>query len=604
MTKLYRSLGFAACFALLVTSQHSAGTQTATADSPAPRFWQLERDVPSLYLLNGLNLSPEQACKTASLCDQVMKIEEKSNEKLDRLMKIHQQEIEREANDILLSAGRKGGQIDLLKRQASPQAKKLHESLEEINSVRWEAQKKINALAQEQYDMLTDSQKKIMGNFVPCFIPANDFKNPERVGQAAADTSFVEKELKDLRNTPEDKRKEAQEKALFRITRHVMHKKYIPYSEENEAKVRKEISEKLSNALNRMASMKEADFELEKKPLASGIFILKTDSSPDALCWKISRYILNPGVADILKKRAAASEKKTASTAKTGDSGKKNAAYTTPESIDPSTPIKMATLIRGLELTSDQAGKLLPIIRDGVTARQKVESEMKQTMAEALDKYDYLRGELSEGAPKSESENKARKYHSKVKDLRHEKLVSELIAFESKLDQLLTADQVEFLSCEKKACDKPREKSLILRNDTDNESIDKGSARAKKLLSQARKMTSQELQKEGPAICRKFITDAIDDNKLKQDDINLDSEISRAMELLEKVRKMDSTKYSAQRNDLAADLCPKRSKPRDATYGNVDYKGDPEQVLNSSTQMLFTDPACTAIEKIASRKNK
>jgi len=592
----------ASFLAVLVIAQFSAATETVTGDSPAPRFWQLERDVPSLYLINGLNLSPEQAAKTALLTDKVMNIEEKCNEKLTRLIKVHQQEIDREANDILLSAGRKGGQIDSLKHGASPQARKLHESIEEINKTRWEAQKKINAIAQEQYALLTDSQKKIMSNFTPCFIPPTDFRNPERVGQAAADTSFVEKELKDLRNTPEDKRKEAQEKAVFRITRHVMYKKYIPYSEENEAKVRKEISEKLQSAAYKMVPLKDADFELEKKKLASSIFVLKIDNSEEALCWKISRYILNPGVADVLKKRAAASEKKPSSVAKTADPGKKKGTYTTPETCDPEKPIKTATLIKGLELTPDQAEKLLPVVKDGAGARKKIEDEMKKTMADALEKYDYLRGELAEGRPSSESEGKAGKYHSKVKDLRQEALVNELLTFESRLDQLLTAEQVEFLSQEKK--NTPKERTAIIRDDAGNEGIDKGAARARKLLSQARKMSAQELQKDGKDICRKFIMDAIADNNLKQEDINLDSEVARTTELLEKVRKMDSTKYSAQRNELSAELSPKRTRPRDATYGHVDYKGDPERVLNSSTQMLFTDLACAAIEKIAGSKNK
>ena len=169
MKKQFRIILFVfllGCLVFGVTEGVGAGDDDRTLDE----FRQLERDIPSLYLINGLYLSQEQAGKLAGLLDNARKIEEKYNQKYQRTKNKRQKDVDKVIDDIVATASKQSkmrpGQLAKLSS-----GRRLRQTRQELAALRRERDKKLNDLADDAYAILTESQRNIVDNFVPCFIP-------------------------------------------------------------------------------------------------------------------------------------------------------------------------------------------------------------------------------------------------------------------------------------------------------------------------------------------------------------------------------------------------------------------------------------------------
>jgi len=531
----------------------------------ARRFRQLERDIPSMYLLNGLNLSTQQVIQVARIAQTAANVNARQARAAERLVDSRHRDIERETSEILSASARRKDPSGPLAPNPTL-ARRMAESRRAYYESRREAQEALEKCADDVLQVLSASQKRIIENFTPCFIPPSDFRNPERVGQAAADTSFVEQVLAGLRKDGKAPSDEAMENALERLVPHVMEKRHIPYSETAEMSARTEMESKLRRACARMGGLDDADFALEKKKIAGEVFLPKSGvGDAQATRSKVQHYLLNPGIADILCSKAGLPVPQVAQAA--------------PELPDGRAAIRAAGLLAGLDLSTEQANRLLDVVDRALAARAQIEGEASTVMAGACPTYERLRKELADGQPTREGEAASGRFHSRVKMMKDDNLVQELLKFEAEADKCLTAAQVDYLNTNRDPGPPPAPARAT---------ADRFLDRAKRTITEARNMSAIEFAKGKEKLGRDFVAAYVEAHGLDAGDVDADAEAKRACEVLARARQLDQAAYTGSRDALAAELCPRRCTPRDPTYGAKYHRGEPVKVLSQSTQLLFS----------------
>jgi hypothetical protein len=567
-----------AVLALTVLPALAPAGPESDANPAARRFRQLERDIPSLYLLNGLNLSTQQVAQVARIAQAAATVHARQARTAERLVDSRRRDLERETSEILASSARRKDPAGPL--APNPMlARRMAESRRAYFESRREVQEAMEKCADDLLQVLSASQKRIIENFTPCFIPPSDFRNPERVGQAAADTSFVEQVLAGLRKEGKAPSDEAMENALERLTPYVMEKRHIPYSETAETSTRTEMEAKLRRACARMGGLDDADFELEKKKIAGEVFLPKSGvGDAQATRSKIQHYLLNPGIVDIVCAKAGLPAPQ--------------APQAAPELPDGRAAVRAAALLAGMDLSAEQARRLLDITDRALAAKAEVESEVGTAMAGACPTYERLRKELAAGQPSREGEAASGRFHSRVKVLRDDKLVQELLKFEAEADKCLTAAQVEYLNNDQGPRPSPAPARVA---------ADRFLDRARRTITGARNMSAIEFAKGKEKLSRDFVAAYIEANGFNAGDVDADAETKRACEVLAKARELDQPAYTGSRDALASELCPRRSTPRDPTYGAKYHRGEPVKLLSQSTQLLFSQTGRDVLAALVKR---
>jgi len=416
----------------------SAAGVAASSETARRQFRQLERDIPALYLVNGLYLSPKQSKQLVHILKEAAEIDARYGRKHEQVVRRRQKDFERELANVIdtTARGAKAGRGPA----RSSRSQRLRQSGQQLRSAARERQEEINALADGVCAVLTESQRDIVDRFRPCFIPARDFRNPERVGQAAGDTSFQENVLTRLRQVPESGRDDAVGRALQRLVPYTMQKRRLVYSEAKEQTVREELRAKLESALDRMRGMSDADFALEKKELAAALAHQadeKEDKRPDKLRFKLRRYLLNNGVIDVLAQRGGISTPV--------GSRRTAAASDWQRPLDMGRDLRTAWLVADLGLSRSLARRVLPIVREALDAEKTIQAEAQEKMGQALERYRELRRELAAGQPTAEAERAAGRYHRQVKALYDQELSNELLEYEQRLAGILDGRQARRL---------------------------------------------------------------------------------------------------------------------------------------------------------------
>ncbi|MDI6775303.1 MAG: hypothetical protein QME60_07940 [Verrucomicrobiota bacterium] len=568
---------------LIVGGLTGPAAETSSSDT-AFRFRQFERDIPSLYLLNGLYLTQEQAAKLASLLNKNYESEIRFRKEFDKIIEKRSGDLRKESDETARPAAT--GRLSDRDGKRGLHGRRLLDARKEILDMRVLKQREQDALADQAYALLTPSQRKTVEGFAPCFIPSADFRNPERVGQAANDTSFIEKGMARLRNAPEERTSEAMDRALDALVPYAMNKRNIKYSEEAEQSARNELAERLSSLTPKIRAMSDADFELDKANLANKVFPPENANDPGALRWKVGAYLLNTGVRDVVRARAGDVEK-TGATVQAGKTSFDGAA------ADAKKALRAARLVRDLDLTAEQCGKLLEIVRGALAVDRKLQIEITENMRKAFEPYGRLRSELAAGQPTQKAEQEAGRFHHRDKMLSKDKRVEELLKRQAEVDKLLTAKQVDRLARE--------EHGPGARKPWDADEMDSIMNRAKRARSEARRAPALNFARDKEALCKNFLDACVAHEGVDAKNVDELAETQRAGEVLDRARKMDSTEFSQKQDDLAAELCPRYSKPRDPTYGARYVKGKPMPVLNETTNLLFSQAACDILEGLAKK---
>jgi hypothetical protein len=539
------------------------------AEDARSEFRRLERDIPSLYLLNGLFLSSGQNGQLAGLLEQAERVEQDTAARVESLVRRYGDA------DALIRLTRDEGRPG---RPPPPPA-----DLQNARSVREERERRIRDLAQEAYDLLTPAQVEIMDSFTPCFIPPGDFRNPVRVGQAESHLGIGEPILRRLREAPESRLDEARRRAVEILTHYVLQKRHVKYSEEAEAGVRREIETALAAELPRLRSLSDVDLELEKEVLLCRIVpVTASDGSTDEQLKKIGAYVLNAGCLDVVRGRGGAPARALPP---------RLMAATDPRDVhEASQRLRAVRRLAGLDLTVEQAQKLLPVARSAAEERREVHVHADDVKGKALTDYRQLRRELADGTPTRETEQACNHWHQAVKTINEQDLVSALRPYEEQAERLLSANQAAMFA----AANPPSP------GDAGALPARRQHRLAIQVLDRARQMSNTQFQREGPELADRFVRECVG----PADDLGVDipTESERAQDVLERARDLNSAAYRRLLRTLVAELSPRRSAPRETAYGAKYDRGEPLPILGPGAELLFTEAGMELIAALAKQK--
>lgn len=245
---------------------------------------QLIRDVQSINLLNSLNLSKSQMKELLEMIQEVKEMNEESK----RLYQKNRSEI----NNILsemrnqLRAG----------NSLTPQLEKqFNEKNKAIKKRMTENREKTLLLSRKAYTLLNENQKILLREYEPCLVPVRSISNPERAGQAGGGERF-QNMLEAVRRIPEDRYPEAKGKLLARAEEHAKIMIADP-------QMRKEALKNLSRTMDTARKMNDEEFELKKADLVAKVIPSKENKHENIEMIYTVRFLLNPGVEDILKEK-------------------------------------------------------------------------------------------------------------------------------------------------------------------------------------------------------------------------------------------------------------------------------------------------------------
>jgi len=307
-------------------------------------------------------------------------------------------------------------------------------------------------------------------------------------------------------------------------------------------------------------------------------------ANPTGTLNKILNLLLNPGMLDVVTARA----------------------YNRVATLSPSSPYtsyihkdvlkqyhddrETARILIKLNLTDKQARTMLPILKKGIEARQRVEYQVEEKMCEALLAYRTLRNELAKGTPSQEREKNANYYHQQVGLINEENIVATISIYEKRIDTLLTAEQIEALSApQNPGKNKPH---------NNMEEMDEERKQALRMMNKVRGMSQTQFAQDKSDMTIDFLEGCLESDK-EYNDVDIISESDRIAELLTQIRRIDRQEYSQQRENMAIEMCPKLADGRGAKYGHKYRQGQPIQKLDRTTKLLFTPTAFILVEEIA-----
>jgi len=564
-----------------------AGHGKTKTDPVEAEVQRLTLDIPSLYLINGLFLSAEQNKQLAGSLKEAAKIQKQNRQAVQSFISGHKQEI-----DLLLEqmiCGKKESPAPAVKGKARPEMQ-LQKVRNDWNNLINRGRGELDEPARKTLDLLTSAQRDILDRFVPCFIPPGDFRNPERVGQAGGDTSLAETTLARLKKTPPEKLNDAIERALDGLMPYIMKEKHVELTKTEMDELRKELRPALKEFTGRVRAMSDSDFELEKSKLAGQFLCLQeaAESKPlsrnDEL-GKIKLYILNPGIASIIARRA-------------GDPGADFQADLAPSAAleevrQKNRTFQAAALINSLQLTAGQAGQIMPLVQKAAAARAEIALEAAIIQPKALQAYQALKKELENQQPAPQTEKDAARYHHELKMLVMDKLAATLLQCEAEMDKILSADQVALLSKQPDGKKKPG----FRRQDDSQQNISDTRSLARQAFDALDSAGDKDFTNRIHDISINFVEDCLSAGTVEQGVIDRNAEIERVRQTLLRAKKMRAAEYQKSRADLIAEICPRRSLPRETKYGWQKYRGGQLEIVNPNTDLILSQTGLTLLEK-------
>jgi hypothetical protein len=567
-----------------------AGAGEAAPNPVEIEYQQLLRDIPSLYLINGLFLSADQARRLAALQAEGKRALDQGRLDLDKFFLNHKKELEQKLEQMLRGGAesgkeRKGALGDLAQLQ------KIRREWVELEGARDAA---LNEVAEKALAVLTPAQTDILKRFVPCFIPPQDFRNPERVGQADDDPSLGEAILSKMREIPENQQTEGREKALDRLVAYVMAQRRLELTAEEMQTLRTSLGKNLDQMALKARKLSEADFQLEKAKLGKTLLGMESKSTApldarqtlDRARW----YLLNPGVHGILVRRAQAPDNPIDSAVLVTQELQHN------NLRERGKPFQVAGLANELYLTPGQAAQLLPVVRAVVTRRQALEEQAVKIIQEARPTFLALVQELTDQQPTAKTEAAASRYHNQIRTLYQDDYLKELLVAERQVDLLLAADQVQTLM-------RRESKTGWGKSSNWNGAITRDNRRrAEKLLDTMEKSEPGVWVLTKADACRQFVESCLGAGATNRQDVDIAAQAARAEQVLDRARALPRESCLKMREDLSAELAPRRNQPRPAVYGGHQSHGSQLESLSPTTYLLFNPAMVKVLEVLAARR--
>jgi hypothetical protein len=225
------------------------------------RVAELQEDISTINLLNGLNLSQDQMKQILQLAQEARQVRERATINSPSLMDALRQAETSYAT--LKEEIQKGAPA---RGQIPTQAAQINHHLKELqDQSNRQMSTEFNSLEGKLRGVLTPEQLKVVEDFSPCLIPPVDLRSPVRAGQAASNHGTVNL-LRRLRAIPEDKWQARRRMIAQKIVNNINENHYRMTEAEKTAE-----EAHLLAVLDKARQMSDMDFELAKEKLAEQI---------------------------------------------------------------------------------------------------------------------------------------------------------------------------------------------------------------------------------------------------------------------------------------------------------------------------------------------
>lgn len=239
------------------------GPSAADADfqKVRTRVTELQEDISTINLLNGLNLSRDQERQILQLAQEARRVRERATSNSASLMDaMRQAEISYASLKEEIEKGAPArGQIPTQAAQSNHHLKELQDQSNRQMSTEF------NALEGKLKGVLTPEQLRVVEDSSPCLIPPVDLRSPVRAGQAASNKGTVNL-LRRLRAIPEDKWQARRQMIAQKMVNNINENHYRMTEAEKAA-----AQTHLLAVLDQARQMSDMDFELAKEKLAEQI---------------------------------------------------------------------------------------------------------------------------------------------------------------------------------------------------------------------------------------------------------------------------------------------------------------------------------------------
>lgn len=268
------------------------------------RVRELREDISTINLLNGLNLTREQVTKILDLARQTRQAREQNLQAQENLAALKEAE---EAFQALRAEIQKGvparGDIPKRALQAELGLKERRDQLNRGISEQY------RALEARLNQVLSPEQAQVAQNFEPCLIPPLNLREPVRAGQAASPEGAV-KLLRRLKKLPEAQW-QARKNTIAQRRVDLVSKHHYRLTEPEKA----EVKARFLSLVERVRSMSDMDFEMEKDRLAQEMkprermkelreeLQARNPHQGPPLLTKVGRFLLSERIIPILEQR-------------------------------------------------------------------------------------------------------------------------------------------------------------------------------------------------------------------------------------------------------------------------------------------------------------
>ncbi len=296
--RIVRYIACASTLSLLLTAAVNGSTASTQEGQQLRRLSELRRDIAVLNLLNGLHLTEKQESALLQDARNAQNIAESYKRQFDQLFPDAEKSLEDLKSQLLQGETAPGNPIDVRAIRAKNEITRLHRSYIHDLAI---VEKHVSAT-------LTDGQKQIIADFIPCLIPPKDMKNPARAGQAG-DSGNIERMLRKARTVPDEVYARRFDIIFDRLAAKY-EEEFGPVTEE----VRKAEKERIRSVFEEARAMSDVDFELNKQDLAKRLDRRVQQGRTENISLvghgerrgKISRFLLDERIIPLLEQRRTA----------------------------------------------------------------------------------------------------------------------------------------------------------------------------------------------------------------------------------------------------------------------------------------------------------
>lgn len=250
----------------------------------------LKEEIHTLNLINGLYLDKEQMEFILDKARQAQRIRDEFEQKAEELSEEDEQTLSLLRKELI---DYNGAIPDDITKRTNMMTRRLEMIQEGYN-------KRIEAVAKELKENLSETQLYLIDEFKPCLIPS---KGPARIGQADSSEHAV-KQIERIRNMPQDRydamKKTLANEVLFKAKKPLP--KGLIIDEDTQRK-------KIIAVFDEARGLSNTNFSLKKEELAKKLKIdLLPKKIPIDISVKIEKYLLNPLVIPVLEEKLVLKE--------------------------------------------------------------------------------------------------------------------------------------------------------------------------------------------------------------------------------------------------------------------------------------------------------